>query len=328
MSDPNTAQPDPDSTGDGLNLPPEASTPEMPPSTPPAATPPPTSPPGGYGANPGAYPPPPAGGYPPPPPSGGYPPPPGGYGQPQGAYQMGGPEPGSPSAQQPFNIGAAFSYAWNKFGTNAGTLIVLTLIIVGASVVTWLIAGTFTGLAMYGAAVGSTGGTFVAAMMAAVVGIAAMLVGTILSMSIYRAALDITHGRLVTVGSAFRMDNFGNFVGLQVLCVLASGVIGGVLGLVPGLGGLLSFLTSLAVSIVQVYASMILLDKGLGVIPALTACFDLMKANLGNALLAAILAGLVAAAGAIVVVGLLVTVPLATLVMAYTCRSLHNEQVV
>ena len=52
------------------------------------------------------------------------------------------------------------------------------------------------------------------------------------------------------------------------------------------------------------------------------------KKGKAPAVLAAILAGLVAAAGAIVVVGLLVTVPLATLVMAYTCRSLHNEQVV
>ena len=88
----------------------------------------------GYGPPPGAaglrilrraapgYGPPPQPGYGPPP---GYPPPPG-YGPPQPGY---GPPPGfGPPPGQGFDIGQAFSWAWNKFTQNLGPLILATLV--------------------------------------------------------------------------------------------------------------------------------------------------------------------------------------------------------
>ena len=66
------------------------------------------------------YAPPPPGGAPgyPPPPQGGYPPPsPGGF-----------PPAGGPGFGQSYNVGDAFSWAWNKFSKNAGPLIVATLV--------------------------------------------------------------------------------------------------------------------------------------------------------------------------------------------------------
>ena len=97
--------------------------------------PPPPPPPGGPGTGWGSAPPPP----PPPPGSGGYgapppPPPPGapgGYGYPPGP---GGPAgPGGPGG---YSVGAAFSYAFDKFRANWGPLVLITLVLlVGAGIV-------------------------------------------------------------------------------------------------------------------------------------------------------------------------------------------------
>ena len=127
--------------------------------------PPPPPPGGGYPPPPppgGGYPPPPGGGYapPPPPPGGGYAPPPqqqagyppvpGGYPPPQ---QAGYPAPGGypppagpgyPGAQA-FNVGEAFSWAWNKFSKNAAALIVPTLVYGGHHRNHWI--GVVYGLA-------------------------------------------------------------------------------------------------------------------------------------------------------------------------------------
>lgn len=344
MTDSNPNQPN--AAGDGLNLPPEAPASYTPPTQPPAAGPqppidqpatPPTTPTGGF-------PPPaaPAGGYPPaqdgyqgypPPGQAGYPPPPGANPPQPGAYPppgyRPGPEPGGPVRPNgSYNLGEAFSYAWDRFGKTAGTFILLSLIVVGASVLVWGIASAFLFAALYSASSGATTGSMVAATMALLVTIVAALVGAVLSMAIYRAALDVTHGRPVSIGSSFRMDNFGAFVGLQVLVVVVSQVIGAVLGAVPGLGGLLAFVVSLAAGILNVYASMFLLDKGLGVVPAINAAVELLKANLGNALLAGLVAALVAAAGGLVIVGVIVTLPLAALLMAYSYRRFIGEPVV
>ncbi|MGB8503208.1 MAG: hypothetical protein WCE29_13365, partial [Mycobacterium sp.] len=71
------------------------------------------------GPPPGSYPPPPppqGGGYQTPPPQGGYP------------ASAGGPGYGGYNAEQPYSVGDAFSWAWNKFTKNAGPLIIASLV--------------------------------------------------------------------------------------------------------------------------------------------------------------------------------------------------------
>ena len=74
---------------------------------------------------------------------------------------------------------------------------------------------------------------------------------------------------------------------------------------------------------IDIFASFFALDLRLGAVPALRASYELVRANPGTVALAALIAGITAAAGVVaLVIGTLVTVPLATLLTAYTYRKL------
>lgn len=247
----------------------------------------------------GGFPPPPQqGGFPPPPQPGGFPPPPAGYGQP-GGYQ-------SPSA----DIGTVFGWAWNKFKANAGPLI-LSLLIWGIGI--GIIAGI--GFAIAGAVAGTattarTDAGITAASSFGLGGIIIVAILTLLASFVSQIALangwlkvaDTGHASL---GDFFKLRNVGQGILLAVLLGLASGLLS-----FTGIG-------SLAVAFFGAYAVFFVVDKGLGAIDAIKASVRLALDNAGLTIVAV----LVSAAGSIACgVGLLVTVPLASIALVHVYR--------
>lgn len=116
-----------------------------------------------------------------------------------------------------------------------------------------------------------------------------------------RGALDLDAGRPVTVGSMFRGWDRGRMLACAVLVSLATAV-GTLLCSVPGL--VVGFLTS--------YATLFVVDAGLGPMSAVRASVGFTLGNLGPTLLYWLLGAVLLTAGtAVCLVGLLVAVPVA-----------------
>lgn len=312
MTDPSTpdrpGENDPNPSTPGSPPPPAApawGAPPPPPSSPAAPQQPgrydaPQQPPSAYPSpQQGGFPPPPSGGFPPPPQQGaGFPPPPQGYGQP-GGYQP-------PSS----DIGAVFGWAWTKFKSNAGPLI-LSLLIWGIGI--GIIAGI--GFAIAGAVAGTatTARTEAGITAASSFGIGGIIIVAILTLlAAFVSQIGLANGWLkvadsghASLGDFFKLRNVGQGILLAILLGLASGLLSW-----TGIG-------SIAVAFFGAFAVFFVVDKGLGAIDAIKAS---VRLALDNAALT-IVAVLVSAAGSIVCgVGLFVTVPLASLVLVNVYR--------
>lgn len=256
-----------------------------------------------------------AGNYPPPPPPqgpGNYPPPPpppqgpGGYGPP--------PRPGS------FDVGAAFSWAWDRFKQNAGPLVLGVLVIVVVSG----IINTLTSLPTIGAApdssataediwayAGANAGWGI------VGGIVSAVLVAPLTLNLARMALGIADGRQADVGDMFKFDLAGPAIVLGLLTYLLT-MVGLVLCVIPGL--IFAFGAG--------FSTLILADTGRSPWESIKASFGVYKVNLGMALVAVLLGGLVAAVGVIAcVIGVLVTAPIGLLFVTYAYRSITGGRV-
>jgi len=301
--------------------PPEGYPPPQPPSAGGYSTPPPP-PQGGQG---GGYPPPPppqSGGYPPPPPpqSGGYPPPAGGY------PPAGGPGYGGYGGDQPFNIGDAFSWAWNKFTKNAGPLVVATLIY---ALVEFVVIGVLVGLTIaltpQSDSTSYDGGFSYSWSVMSLSGIVMNLIFTFVLLLVAYAIqsayisgiLDIANGREVTVGSFLKPRNVGNVL---VAALIVSAVV--------SIGNALCYIPGLIASFFLMFTIVALLDRNLSPLDAIKNSFETAKNNIGNALIAWLVIGVTAAVGAFLCgVGLLVAIPVASLLLVYTYRRLSGGQV-
>lgn len=323
--------------------------PPPPPPGPPGGYPPPPTPgpPGGYPPPPGGYLPPqsgyppPPGGYPPPqsgyppPPQGNYPPPqpqgpPGGYPPPpHGGYSP--PPPGGPGfgGAEQFNIGEAFTWAWNKFGKNAAALIVPTLVY-------GLIVGVLYGI-MYGIAIAlapdqitdynsyengvsysfSTGFGLASFVVLALGGLVLLVVIGAIQSAYLAGVLDIANGQPVTIGSFFKPRNVGSVV-------IASVIV----GVLTSIGYLLCVLPGLAVAIFTIFTTVLVVDRNLSPIDAIKASVDIVKANFVQVLLAWLIIAVIATVGSLLCgIGLIVALPVAALFLVYTYRKLSDGQI-
>ncbi len=303
---------------------------------------PPPPPPGGY------PPPPPPRGYPPPPPPSGYPPPPpgnypppqqGGYPPPQqGGYpppQQGGYPPAGRLSAQPgyppapgapaLNVGEAFSWAWNKFSKNVAAIIVPTLVY---SVIAGVLFGIVYGIAMalapnanyesydsgfsYSASLGG------ASLAVLVLGGLVLLVVVGAIQSAYLAGLlDIANGQPVTAGSFFKPRNVGSVVIAAVI-----------VGILTAIGNFLCVIPGLIVGILTIFTTVAIVDRNLKPIDGIKASFELAKGNFVQVLLTWLLVNVITAVGALACgIGLLVSVPVATLFLVYSWRRLTGGQV-
>ena len=279
----------------------------------------PPPPPGwGYPPPPGAYPPPPPGGYrplpggypPPPPPGGGYAPPPPGYGVSR------------------YSIGEGLSWAWQKFTKNPVPLIVATLVFWLIGVALNYLLGLATDavspetITAYDSGDGlietttriTTGAGLAVFLLGAVVQI--LVKGAIASAG-YGGLLDIANGDKVSVGSFFRPRNIVAVV-VAALIVDILTIFGLVLLILPGL----------AVLLFTWFSAVAIVDRNLSPIDGIRASFDIVKANFGQVLLAALTFLALQLVGLLLcVVGLLVTIPVAYLFMVYTYRKLSGGTV-
>ncbi len=255
----------------------------------------------GYGA--------PAAGYPPQPGYGGY----GGYG-------------GPPT--QEFSVGDAFRWSWDKFSKNALALIVSyviyrvalgTLNFLSRLITDGLDKASNTTTTHAGE---TTSGAPALAIASAVVGLIFALVYFVVETYTWAAfitgCLDIADGRPVTIGSFFKPRNFGPAI-LAALLVGVLATVGLILLIIPGL--VLLFFASLTMYFV--------IDRSLGPVDALKASFATVRSNVGAVMMALLVTlGTTIAGIAACCVGLIVAVPLNTLIWAYTYRKLSGGQVV
>ena len=294
---------------------------------------PPPPPPGGYPLPPrqGGYPPPPPpSGYPPPPHQGGYPPPPHGapgYPPAPAGYPPAGP-PGYGVAQA-FNVGEAFSWAWNKFSKNAGPLIIATLVyalivVVLEVIINLLQAAVSPGVSNYTSDGNgfeyswSTSSMGLGGILIAIVGwFVSLIVGAAIQSGYISGVLDIANGQQVSVGSFFKPRNIGQVI-----------VAGLIVGIITTIGFFLCVIPGLLASIMLLFTVVALLDRNLSAVDAVKTSFDTSKANFGNAFLTWLVGIAIVFVGALLCgVGLLVAVPVAALFLVYAWRRISGGQV-
>lgn len=286
-----TPAPDPD----------DASQPSPPP--PPPPPPPPGSygpPPGSYGPPPGAYAPP--GAYPPPPPQPGWvPPPPGSYG-PSAGYP---PRGAAAYGPRPFSPTEAIAYGWDAARANIAPLAVIAVVVLAAQIISGWLQRAFddSGLAL----VGSIASTFVSLM---------------ISLGLIRAALAIVDGRVPQIDDVLSTRDLVPYAIASLLVAIIVGV-GFVLLVIPGLiaAFLLQFFGYAIVDrtdrVAEGTAAVMQSDP----VGALRASFQVTTRNVASVFVLGVLVVLVNIAGFLACgVGLLVTVPLTSIAIAYAWR--------
>jgi uncharacterized membrane protein len=231
--------------------------------------------------------------------------------------------------QQPYNVGEAFSWAWNKFSKNPAALIVPTLVY-------GVILGVIYGIA-YGVAIAlapapeatyssdangvsysySSGGMGAASIAVLIIGYAVLLVvGAVVQSAYISGLLQIADGRQVAIGDFFKPRNVG--------AVILASIIVGVLTAV----GSLCIIGGIIVALFLMFTIVALLDRNLGAVDAVKASFDIVKDNIGNAIVAYLVMAAVLLVGAIVCgIGLIVAAPVAALFEVYTYRRLTGGPV-
>jgi len=266
-----------------------------PPSGPDYGAPPPSGP--DYGQPPGGY------GTPPPPP-GGYGMPPGGYGTPAPGY-------GGGPANEAWSVGSALGYGWTKFSQNVGSILLLTLVVFVGSLVAGVVANVIQLMAP------DDESLLVGQLFAGISTLISFLVQIVLGAIVVRAGLDLTEGRPLEIGWIWSRIPFGPVI---VLGVLESIII--------GVGVVLCFLPGLIAAFFMAYASYFLLDRNLSPVDALKASVSFVSKNLGSAFVWSIVAFIVTILGiCLCVVGLLATIPIATIGTAFTYKKLTGQPV-
>ena len=312
------------------NFPPPGSYPPPGNFPPPGSYPPPGNfpPPGtGYGPPPPGWGPPPPGAYPPPPP--GFYPPPGSYPPPppaDGGYFP--PPPGYGPPANRYSVGDGLSWAWQKFTQNAVPLVVATLVFwligfvlswVSGQVLHAVSPETFTAYDTPGGIIETTtstmsGGGFAVLILSTIVQI--IVKGAIASAG-YAGLLDIANGQQVSIGSFFRPRN--------IVAVVVAGLIVDILTIV---GLIACILPGLAVLVFTWFTTVAIVDRNLSPIDGIRASVDIVKKNFGSVLLAGLTFFALILVGALLCgVGLLVTAPVAYLLLVYTYRRLSGGSV-
>ncbi|SKB09739.1 Uncharacterized membrane protein [Aeromicrobium choanae] len=276
------------------------------PETPDGPVPPPPPPPPSYGGT----------SYPPPPPGdasgGGYPPPPGG---PSG-YGAGGyppPPPGGSGFIEPFSPTDAIGYGWRKFSANAGQWIIAGLAIFAVSV----IFGLFSFLVQPDIDANETNPFAGFNFASIVVNLLSTLATYVISAFIYRGALDETEGRPFSLADTFSRVPVGPVI-LTSLLVSIGITIGLVLCVLPGI--IFAFLSY--------FALLFVVDENQSPVDAITSSVKLVSANLGQALLLALLSFVIVLIGACLCgLGLLVAYPVVTIATAYAYKKFRDQPV-
>ncbi len=223
------------------------------------------------------------------------------------------------------DLGPQLNFSWAAFSRYAGAFIGVTLIVCAVPMVISLVGLAATAGAVLAAASPRGGlqvGSFFAGSAVILLFMAVIaFVGTFLSMGLYRAALDAVKGESVTVARAFRMDDAGPFLAVQLLLVVALFLVGSILGMIPVIGTVLVIAVLLAVLVIDIYASMAVLDRREGAISAIQLAWAMLIARpLGTLVVAAIAIAMSFAGAMLLSVGLIVAMPVGLLMVACEYR--------
>lgn len=251
---------------------------------------------------------------PPPPPGYGYPPPNGAVPYPPGPY------PG-PYGPPRVDVLEAFRYGWAGFARFAGPFlgamvayvaVVTALVVVGYGAMFALIALTAQG----GEGAQAVGG-FGSLALFGVVLLVAAAAGFVMQAALARAAMHLTQGQPIAVGTFFRFERFGQVV-------LASALV----GLAVTLGSMVLYLPGIVAAFYGQFVLFFVIGRGLTATEAIRASIAFTNANLGPTLLVYLGYGLVTMLGSFLCgVGVLVAVPVGVLAQAFVFRRLHGEPV-
>lgn len=280
--------------------------------TPPPGEPVPPTPPAG--ATPPPPPPPPPAAPTPPPPAPGYAPPP------------------ADPASGPWSVGAAFSYGWAKFQQYLGPLLLamLALFIAGAiiSVIWYAIVGAIGG-AIFGTpgvtinpdtgVISTSGGPgfFGTLILGVIGGLVYYTVVGFIQAAITRAALAITDGKKIEVGTILSTERLGPVIVTAFL-----------VGIATAIGYLFCGIGAIIVSFFLAYTFYFLLDQNLEPTQALSASFNFVKEHLGDLLVFYLVSLLAYFVGALICgIGLLVAAPVVLIATAYTYKKFTNQAV-
>lgn len=193
------------------------------------------------------------------------------------------------------DVGTALSYGFNKYFANIGAVLLIIVVAFGAQLLVNILE----------LSVSSVFGR----LLFSVVG---LVVGAVVSIGIYKAALMITAGTVPTVGTAFTYDRWGEWIVFSIVYGLMVG-IGLVLCIIPGLFVLAFF----------GMAPYFFIDRGMSLGDALSASRE--AASRGYAV-PVILSVIVGALGLIACgIGALVTAPAAYIAVAYLYRGATNQ---
>ncbi|MFT4262458.1 MAG: hypothetical protein QM572_03680 [Nocardioides sp.] len=233
-----------------------------------------------------------------------------------------GPAP-APGSSDGYSVGDALSYGWAKFQSNLGPSILLGLLVIVVSVVLAVVGVVISSLLTTGPHVNddytvSEGSGFLVRWFAQGISTAISFLGsTIGSALVVRAGLDITEGKGLDVG-----DIFGRIPWAKVfiLALIQSAIL--------FVGFLLCILPGIVAAFLLYYATYFVIDRGLEPVDALKASFELVKSNVGSALVWAIVAAIVSVVGLCLCgVGALATLPIAAFGTAYTYKKLNGQPV-
>lgn len=240
--------------------------------------------------------------------------PPGQPGQPGHAGQGGPPGPGpAPGTDLGGDISAAFSFSWDAFRRNPGTLIVpgivyfllIAVLIVVASVVGGLALAAWASSA---ADAGSYGEPDPSGLIAAYLLFLGLILGAgLLSIPItllwstgaLRAGAEVVQGRRPAMRQAFA--GTGRMI-LTMLLVQAIVMVGMLILYIPGI------IASVALMFAVPAAS-----RGASPVEACRESLALVRANLGTAIVATLLIGAIASVGSMLIITVVVSLPIAML---------------
>lgn len=251
------------------------------------------------------------------------------YGQPPYGGTGG---PGGPGGPAQFGVGDAFGWGWRKLQANLGSILLAAVVLFAAVAIIQIIQGVVTGGLSAGssstmeynpetgefeggpASSGLLGASIMASMF---FGVVSLVVQLAIQAGIVKGALDLTHGRPISLGSMF--------AGINWLQVLVASLI---IAVATFIGFLLCILPGFAVMFLTSFTLHFIIDKGLPAVEAIKASVSFTIANAGTLIvffLACLAAYIVGAL--LCLVGLLVAIPVVVLAQAYAYRTLQGEQV-
>lgn len=246
----------------------------------------------------------------PPPP----PPPPGGT-----------PTPGD----QPFHVGAAFSWGWAKFQQNLGPILgavaIYLVILIAIEVVAYvllrsvLISDPSISVNSTTGVITTSGGSGLLAslLVSAATNLIFIVLFAFLQAAVIRGGLMIANGQRLEISHMFNFDKYGT--------VLVASII---VGIASFIGIFLCFVGSIVVAFFTPFYLFFILDKDMGAWDSIVASITLVKDNLGEVflLLLAVIAAYIV--GALLCgIGLLVTAPVALLALTFGYRRLQGAPV-